>query len=144
MVVYVSVVVSLRSLRFSTATDRETIFVLPFSEKTILRPKLTLSCSTDISLTDPHSTMSDVSSSSSAPPSPASTSLTSLPSPGLQALTLRDVTNEDRAQAAKLKAEANNAFASMYSRPINHSSLTMGVQVVTSQRPLIFIRGPSN
>ncbi|KAI9572138.1 phosphoprotein phosphatase [Boletus coccyginus] len=56
--------------------------------------------------------MSDASSSSSAFLSPVSTSLTPLPSPELQTLTLRDVTDEDRARAAKLKAEANNAFTS--------------------------------
>ncbi|KAG8213726.1 hypothetical protein J3R82DRAFT_10429 [Butyriboletus roseoflavus] len=70
--------------------------------------------------------MNDASSSSSAPPSPASTSLTSLPSPELQTLSLRDVTDQDREAAAKLKAEANKAFTSMHSRPISRSSLTMG------------------
>ncbi|OJA13066.1 hypothetical protein AZE42_01901 [Rhizopogon vesiculosus] len=57
--------------------------------------------------------MSDSSSaSSSAPSSQASTPLSSLPSPEIQSLSLRDVTDEDRAQAAKIKAEANKAFAS--------------------------------
>ncbi|KAG1734694.1 phosphoprotein phosphatase [Suillus paluster] len=54
--------------------------------------------------------MSD--SSSSAPLSRASTALSSLPSPEIQSLSLKDVTDEDRAQAAKIKAEANQAFAS--------------------------------
>jgi serine/threonine-protein phosphatase 5 len=57
--------------------------------------------------------MSDSSStSSSVAPSQASTSLSSLPSPEIQTLSLGDVTDEDRAQAIKIKAEANQAFAS--------------------------------
>lgn len=53
--------------------------------------------------------MSDASPSSSVAPSPT---LTSLTSPELQTLSLKDVTDEDRAQAATLKAEANKAYAS--------------------------------
>jgi serine/threonine-protein phosphatase 5 len=57
--------------------------------------------------------MSDSSSTlSSVSPSRASTSLSSLPSPEIQTLSLGEVTDEDRAQAAKIKTEANQAFAS--------------------------------
>ncbi|KAF9244961.1 phosphoprotein phosphatase [Melanogaster broomeanus] len=54
--------------------------------------------------------MSDSSSSSSTPSSPASSAPTSLPSPEMQTLSLKDVTDKDRERAAKLKAEANKAF----------------------------------
>lgn len=52
------------------------------------------------------------STSSSAPPSRASTAPSSLPSPEIQTLTLGGVTDEDRAEAAKIKTKANQAFAS--------------------------------
>jgi serine/threonine-protein phosphatase 5 len=53
--------------------------------------------------------MNDSSSTSSTPPS---TVLSSLPSPEIQTLSLGDVTDEDRAEAAKIKTNANQAFAS--------------------------------
>lgn len=54
--------------------------------------------------------MDDSSSTSSS--APASTVPSSLPSPEIQTLSLGDVTDEDRAKAAKIKTEANQAFAS--------------------------------
>ncbi|KAG1716417.1 hypothetical protein ID866_769 [Astraeus odoratus] len=51
-------------------------------------------------------------SHSSSPASPASTAPTSLPSPEIQSLSIRDVSDVDRERAAKLKAEANKAFMS--------------------------------
>lgn len=53
-----------------------------------------------------------LSTSSSVPPSRASTAPSSLPSPEIQTLSLGDVTDEDRAEAAKIKTKANQAFAS--------------------------------
>ncbi|KAH7929902.1 phosphoprotein phosphatase [Leucogyrophana mollusca] len=58
--------------------------------------------------------MSDISSPSSSTTSPLaspSTTPSSLPSPEIQSLTLKDVSDEDRQEAAKLKVEANKAFA---------------------------------
>ncbi|KAG1867385.1 phosphoprotein phosphatase [Suillus subluteus] len=51
------------------------------------------------------------STSSSTPPSRASTAPSSLPSPEIQTLSLGGVTDEDRAEAAKIKTKANQAFA---------------------------------
>ncbi|KAF9222575.1 hypothetical protein BS17DRAFT_169983 [Gyrodon lividus] len=56
--------------------------------------------------------MGDSSSSSSIPSSPTSTAPTSLPSPEIQTLSLKDVTDKDQEQARKLKTEANKAFTS--------------------------------
>lgn len=57
--------------------------------------------------------------SSSVPASPvssASTPPSSVPSPQLESLTLRDtiVSDEDKLEAAKLKAQANKAFIGMH------------------------------
>ena len=62
-------------------------------------------------------TMADSSSSTSSSPSlPASTPPSSVPSPEIQNLSLsetpRVVSDEDKAEALKLKAEANKAFIS--------------------------------
>lgn len=57
--------------------------------------------------------MSDsASSASSSPPSSISTLPSSVPSPELGTVKLAPVSEEDKAEAAKLKAGANKAFSS--------------------------------
>lgn len=60
-----------------------------------------------------------VSSTSSVPSSPVSTPPSSLPSPSLSTLSIKDISDEDREAAAKLKAEANKAFTSESSGRMN-------------------------
>ncbi|KAL4074176.1 phosphoprotein phosphatase [Scleroderma citrinum] len=56
--------------------------------------------------------MGDFSSASSQVPSPVSTTPTSLSSPEIHSLSIKDVSDEDRERAAKVKAKANAAFIS--------------------------------
>ena len=55
--------------------------------------------------------MNDIASSSSTPASPVDTP-PSVPSPTIAKVTLKDVSEEDKTSAARLKAEANEAFKS--------------------------------
>lgn len=56
--------------------------------------------------------MSDLSTASSRP-QPSASSL--LSSPAIHSLSIKDISDEDREQAAKAKAKANKAFTSMVS-----------------------------
>jgi serine/threonine-protein phosphatase 5 len=55
-----------------------------------------------------------MSDTSSTPPSPVSTPPSSLPSPELAALSLADVSEENKAEAAKIKTKANQAFVGQF------------------------------
>ncbi|KAI0328603.1 hypothetical protein GY45DRAFT_961246 [Cubamyces sp. BRFM 1775] len=60
------------------------------------------------------STNSDSASSQPTTPSASTPASSQPPSPTLSKLSLQDVTDEARAEAAKLKAEANKAFVCTY------------------------------
>lgn len=59
-------------------------------------------------------------SSSSVPSSPKSTPPSSIPSPELATLSLADISEENKQEAAKIKSEANKAFVG--ARIVQHSS----------------------
>ena len=61
--------------------------------------------------------MSDASQSGPSTPAASTPATSSPPSPSLDALNLRDVSDEAKAAAAKIKAEANKAFVGAHSLP---------------------------